>query len=100
MLNVNAFIKKYITERNSSMFIDDIMEHREQLEKEIGGKKVLVIGGAGSIGSSYIKAVLPFRPSQLVVVDLNENGLAELTRDLRSTDGMFVPDDCHVHFDS
>ena len=46
------------------------------------------------------KAVLPFRPSQLVVVDLNENGLAELTRDLRSTDGMFVPDDCHVHFDS
>lgn len=97
MLNVNAFIKKYITERNSSMFIDDIMEHREQLEKEIGGKKVLVIGGAGSIGSSYIKAVLPFRPSQLVVVDLNENGLAELTRDLRSTDGMFVPDDYRTY---
>ena len=97
MLDVNAFIKKYITERNSSMFIDDIMEHREQLEKEIGGKKVLVIGGAGSIGSSYIKAVLPFRPSQLVVVDLNENGLAELTRDLRSTDGMFVPDDYRTY---
>ena len=97
MINVNAFIKKYITERNSSMFIDDIMEHREQLEKEIGGKKVLVIGGAGSIGSSYIKAVLPFRPSQLVVVDLNENGLAELTRDLRSTDGMFVPDDYRTY---
>ena len=45
---------------------------------------VCVIGGAGSIGSSFIKAVLPFKPSKLIVIDLNENGLAELARDLRS----------------
>lgn len=97
MINIDQFIGRYVTERHTSMFQDDIMEHRERLEEEIGGKKVLVIGGAGSIGSSYIKAVLPFKPSQLVVVDLSENGLAELTRDLRSTDGMFMPEDYRTY---
>lgn len=97
MININDFIGKYVTERKSSMFLTDIMEHREQLEKEIGEKRVLVIGGAGSIGSSYIKAILPFKPSQLVVVDLNENGLAELTRDLRSTNGLYIPDDFRTY---
>ncbi len=53
----------------------------------------MVIGGAGSIGSSFIKALLPFKPKSLIVVDTNENALAELTRDLRSTKGMYVPDD-------
>ena len=56
-------------------------------------EKVLVIGGAGSIGSSFIKAILPFKPATLVVIDINENALAELTRDLRSTKGMYVPND-------
>ena len=63
------------------------------LFERIRNKSVLVIGGAGSIGSSFIKAVLPFQPSSLIVVDINENALAELTRDLRSTKGMYIPDD-------
>jgi FlaA1/EpsC-like NDP-sugar epimerase len=46
---------------------------------------VLVIGGAGSIGSNYIKQLIKFRPKRIVVVDINENGLTELTRDLRSS---------------
>ena len=46
-----------------------------------------------SIGSSFIRALLPYEPASLVVVDINENSLAELTRDLRSTPGMYVPDD-------
>ena len=45
----------------------------------------LIIGGAGTIGSNYIKQVLNFKPSKIVVVDTNENGLTELTRDLRSS---------------
>jgi FlaA1/EpsC-like NDP-sugar epimerase len=45
----------------------------------------LVIGGAGTIGSNYIKQILNYKPSKIVVVDINENGLAELTRDLRSS---------------
>jgi FlaA1/EpsC-like NDP-sugar epimerase len=73
------------------MFKADIEANKEILLHEIEGKSVCVIGGAGSIGSSFIRAVLPFKPSKLVVIDLNENGLAELTRDLRSTYGMYVP---------
>jgi FlaA1/EpsC-like NDP-sugar epimerase len=46
---------------------------------------VLVIGGAGSIGSNYIKQLIKFKPKRIVVVDINENGLTELTRDLRSS---------------
>ena len=79
------------------MFKADIEANKEQLTQEIEGKSVCVIGGAGSIGSSFIKAVLRFRPGKLVVVDLNENGLAELTRDIRSTDGLFVPQDYRAY---
>ena len=46
---------------------------------------VRVIGGAGSIGSNYIKQLLKFKPKRIFVVDINENGLTELTRDLRSS---------------
>lgn len=93
MFDLNKFIGTYVTKRPKSMFLDDIENNIEELRKKIEGKTVLVIGGAGSIGSSFIKAVLPFKPATLVVVDTNENALAELTRDLRSTRGMYVPDD-------
>lgn len=93
MFDLNKFIGQYVTKRPQSMFLDDINAHREELTRRIAGKSVLVIGGAGSIGSSFIKALLPFRPATLVVVDYNENALAELTRDLRSTKGMYVPSD-------
>ena len=75
------------------MFLDDISGNQKLLLKSIACKSILVIGGAGSIGSSFIKAILPFKPASLVVVDTNENALAELTRDLRSTKGMYVPED-------
>lgn len=91
MFDLSKFISKYVTKRSASMFVDDIIKNHDVLSKKIQNKTVLVIGGAGSIGSSFIKAVLPFKPMSLVVVDINENGLAELTRDLRSTKGMYVP---------
>lgn len=75
------------------MFLPDIEANKEKLTEEIKDKKVCVIGGAGSIGSSFIKAVLRFEPKSVVVVDLNENGLAELVRDVRSTDGLYVPEE-------
>ena len=93
MINLEQFISKYITERDSSLFGKDIQNNSQALSRAINGKSMLVIGGAGSIGSSFIKACLPFQPRALVVVDINENGLAELTRDLRSTKGIFIPDD-------
>jgi FlaA1/EpsC-like NDP-sugar epimerase len=48
-------------------------------------KSCLIIGGAGSIGSNYLKQLLTFKPLKIIVVDINENGLTELTRDLRSS---------------
>lgn len=93
MFELDRFISDHVTNRNTSMFQKDIENNKDILNERINNKTILVIGGAGSIGSSFIKAVLPFRPASLVVVDINENALAELTRDLRSTNGMFVPDD-------
>ena len=93
MFNIDSFIYQYVTKRSCSMFYVDVDANKKALERKIEGKTVLVIGGAGSIGSSFIKAILPYKPSTLVVVDTNENALAELTRDLRSIKGMFVPDD-------
>lgn len=93
MMNLDRFISKYVTKREKSMFLTDIEANDENLRKKIRGKSVLVIGGAGSIGSSFIRAILPYEPKALVVVDTNENALAELTRDLRSTKGMYVPED-------
>ena len=93
LINIPQFIKDYITKREQSFFETDIQKNEALLTSKIQGKSVLVIGGAGTIGSSYIKAILKFKPGKLVVVDTNENGLTELTRDLRSTMGQFVPDD-------
>lgn len=93
MFDLNRFINTYVTKRPESMFLKDIADNKDELSGKIEGKTVLVIGGAGSIGSSFIRAVLPFRPAALVVVDTNENALTELTRDLRSTNYMHVPDD-------
>ena len=93
MFNLDKFIADNVTFRPISMFAADIEANKEKLTEEIKGKKVCVIGGAGSIGSSFIKAVLRFEPESVVVVDLNENGLAELVRDVRSTYGLYVPDE-------
>ncbi len=93
MFNLDQFIAKHVTKREKSMFLRDVETNRQALREKISDKTVLVIGGAGSIGSQFIKSILPFRPGSLVVVDYNENALAELTRDLRSTRGMYVPSD-------
>ncbi|HNY06095.1 MAG TPA: polysaccharide biosynthesis protein [Candidatus Egerieousia sp.] len=93
MIDIDNFIIKYVTHRPKSIFADDIEANKEQIRNEVEGKSLLVIGGAGSIGSSFIRAILPFKPSKLYVVDVSENELTELTRDLRSTEGMYIPED-------
>ena len=57
MFNINQFVNEYITTRSNSMFISDIDENKDLLYEEINGKSLLVIGGAGSIGYSYIRAL-------------------------------------------
>ena len=90
--NISEFIKNYITKREKSFFENDLINNKKSLTKEIKGKSILVIGGAGTIGSAYIKAALRYQPSKLFVVDTNENGLTELTRTLRSDSNIMVPE--------
>lgn len=96
IFDLSSFISKYVTKRDRSLFLIDIENNKSQLSEEIEGSRVCVIGGAGSIGSSFIKALLPFRPSELLVIDINENGLAELTRDLRSSN-TYVSEDYRTY---
>jgi FlaA1/EpsC-like NDP-sugar epimerase len=91
--NLDNFISTYVTKRPQSLLTEDFKKYNTELNKRINGKKVLVIGGAGTIGSSYIKAILKFRIAKLVVVDINENGLTELVRDLRSSTEYNIPED-------
>lgn len=91
--NLDNFIKQYVTRREESLLQADFTYYREELNHRINNKKVLVIGGAGTIGSSYIKAILKFKIAKLVVVDINENGLTELVRDLRSSTEYIIPEE-------
>lgn len=91
MFDLNSFIGTYVTGREKSMFRKDLEDNREALYEGIRGKRICVIGGAGSIGSSFIRALLPYEPAMLVIVDTNENALTELTRDLRSS-GSYMPE--------
>jgi len=91
-VDLDDFIARRVTGRARSLFAADLAAAAPLLRERIEGRSVLVIGGAGTIGSSYIRALLPFRPARLVVVDTSENGLTELTRDLRSDADTVVPD--------
>lgn len=92
-INLEHFIKQSVTKRPESLLKEDYIKYNKELNHRINGKKVLVIGGAGTIGSHYIKAILKFKIAKLVVVDINENGLTELVRDLRSSTDYNIPED-------
>lgn len=91
--NLDSFISEFVTKRRKSLLSEDLSIYQQALFQEISNSTVLVIGGAGTIGSHYIKALLKFNVSKLVIVDTNENGLTELIRDLRSSDGYSLPKD-------
>ncbi|HEY5589745.1 MAG TPA: polysaccharide biosynthesis protein [Paludibacter sp.] len=92
-LNIDSFIRDHVTFRKESLLKQDFEKYDKALNSRINNKSVLVIGGAGTIGSSYIKAILKFNIRKLVVVDINENGLTELVRDLRSSTEYNIPND-------
>lgn len=88
--NLDKFISEYVTKRPESMILEDIKNHANELKDAINGSSVLVIGGAGSIGTAFIKELLKYHPMELYVIDINENALTELIRDIRSS-GMYIP---------
>lgn len=73
--------------RQAPLFLSDIDKHRKEIAEEIKGKRILVYGGAGSIGKEVVKQIFGREPAALHVIDINENNLVELVRDLRSTLG-------------
>ncbi|MFT7419385.1 MAG: FlaA1/EpsC-like NDP-sugar epimerase [Arcticibacterium sp.] len=96
-LDLDRFISKHITNRDDSLFLKDLDDNYHTLYERIEDTKVLVIGGAGTIGSSFIRAILRYKPASLFVVDLSENGLTELTRDLRSDSSIVVPNEYRTY---
>ena len=70
--------------RSKELFVDDILARSAELERIISNSKFLVIGGAGSIGQAVTKEIFRRNPLKLHVVDLSENNMVELVRDLRS----------------
>jgi FlaA1/EpsC-like NDP-sugar epimerase len=93
LFNVESFIGEHITGRQRSLLTSDLSDQDSKLRDRIEGRSALVIGAAGTIGSSFVKALLRYRPGKLVVVDINENGLTELVRDCRSQSGIMLPKD-------
>ena len=74
-----------IIDRDSALFAQDVELHNEKLKDEISNSSFLVIGGAGSIGREVTKQILKRDPKLIHIVDLSENNLVELVRDLRSS---------------
>ncbi len=81
-----------ILKRSGSMFAEDLEVHRAQIEACIRGARIMVIGAAGSIGSAFVRQLVSFRPAALHLVDISENNLVEVVRDLRSA-LISLPDD-------
>ena len=81
-----------LIEREQLLFGDDIQNFSKELKKVISNSSFLVIGGAGSIGQAVVKEIFRRSPKKLHVVDLSENNLTELVRDIRSTYGYIKGD--------
>lgn len=73
--------------RETNLFLDDIKKHSEDLNKIVSNSNFLVLGGAGTIGQAVTKEIFRRNPNKLHVVDISENNLVELVRDLRSSFG-------------
>ena len=73
--------------RTAPLFDDDISSRRKELETLVSNSRFLVIGGAGSIGQAVTREIFKRNPLALHVVDISENNMVELVRDIRSTLG-------------
>jgi len=78
--------------RKEELFVQDVSDHEQELSKIVSFSSFLVIGGAGTIGQAVVKEVFKRNPKKLHVVDISENNLVELVRDLRSSFGYIAGD--------
>ncbi|HFS5791143.1 TPA: UDP-N-acetylglucosamine 4,6-dehydratase [Citrobacter werkmanii] len=73
--------------RNQALFGDDVSENEKELKSIVAASRFLVLGGAGSIGQAVTKEIFKRNPQKLHVVDISENNMVELVRDIRSSFG-------------
>ena len=73
--------------RQNPLFIKDINNNEKLMSEIVSNSKFLVIGGAGTIGSAICKEIFARKPEVLHVVDISENNMVELVRDIRSSVG-------------
>jgi len=73
--------------REKELFKDDIKEYSKKLKEVVSSSRFLVLGGAGSIGQAVTKEIFKRDPKKLHVVDISENNMVELVRDIRSSFG-------------
>lgn len=76
-----------LIDRSAELFSSDILKSEKQLAKKVNSSRFLVIGGSGSIGQAVTIEIFKRDPKVLHVVDISENNMVELVRDLRSTVG-------------
>ena len=78
--------------RSEELFIEDVKSYSIQLADIVSSSSFLVLGGAGSIGQAVVKEIFKRNPKKLHVVDISENNLVELVRDIRSSFGYIEGD--------
>ena len=78
--------------RDKELFCEDLSAYKDQLKQKVSGARFLVLGGAGSIGQAVTKEIFKRNPQKLHVVDISENNMVELVRDLRSSYGYIEGD--------
>ena len=76
-----------ILKRKKTPFFEDLIGHQENITKIINKSSFLILGGAGSIGQSIVKILFANNPQKIHVIDISENNIVELVRDLRSSYG-------------
>ena len=78
--------------RHKALFTTDISNHELELKRIVSESSFLVLGGAGSIGQAVTKEIFKRNPKKLHVVDISENNMVELVRDIRSSFGYIEGD--------
>jgi FlaA1/EpsC-like NDP-sugar epimerase len=78
--------------RQTVLFEEDIIRNKNVLDKMVSSSRFLVIGAAGTIGQAVTKEIFKRNPKVLHAVDISENNLVELVRDIRSSAGYIEGD--------
>lgn len=78
--------------RSKELFQEDVADLTVELDQIVSNSRFLVIGGAGSIGQATVKEIFKRNPRKLHVVDISENNMVELVRDIRSSYGYIEGD--------